>query len=56
MMIGNDVQAVDEQIWTSMIQEADINHDGEIDYDEFTKMMYNFKDSAPLAAKPAPRK
>jgi hypothetical protein len=68
MMIGSDVPASDERIWTTMIREADTNGDGEIDYGEFTRMMYNCKDAPivpsapaaptppPAAAKPAPRK
>ena len=29
-----------------MIKDADINGDGEIDFDEFMKMMYSFKETA----------
>jgi len=33
-----------------MIKEIDINGDGEIDFDEFLKMMYSFKDNISLFA------
>ena len=56
MMIGDDVQPMDEKIWTEMIKEADIDGDGEISYDEFIKMMYNVKDGAQVLAKTSTKK
>ena len=43
-MIGSDVQQLDERVWTEMIREADLDSDGEISYEEFIKLMYNYKD------------
>lgn len=51
MMIGSDVQKLDEQVWIEMIKEADVDGDGEISYDEFIKMMHNVKDGANVVAK-----
>lgn len=42
-MIGGELDGVDEKIWEQMIREADTNGDGQIDFDEFFKMMYNLK-------------
>lgn len=51
MMIGSDVQDVDEKIWLEMIKEADIDGDGEISFEEFIKMMHNLKDGSVVVAK-----
>jgi Ca2+-binding EF-hand superfamily protein len=32
---------VDETVWEGLIKEIDINGDGEIDFEEFNKMMNN---------------
>ena len=37
---------VDEAVWTQMISDADTNGDGQIDFDEFYRMMYSLKDSS----------
>lgn len=42
-MIGGELDGVDEKIWEQMIKDADINGDGQIDFDEFFKMMYSLK-------------
>jgi len=34
---------VDEKVWEQMIKDADTNGDGQIDFDEFFKMMYSLK-------------
>ena len=43
MMIGSDIQEVDERVWTEMIRAADIDGDGEISFAEFNKLMHNHK-------------
>jgi Ca2+-binding EF-hand superfamily protein len=42
-VIGGELDGVDEKIWEQMIKDADINGDGQIDFDEFFKMMYSLK-------------
>ncbi|MDR3549319.1 MAG: hypothetical protein P4M11_13830 [Candidatus Pacebacteria bacterium] len=42
-MIGTELKGVDGEVWTQMIKDADINGDGQIDFDEFFKMMYTLK-------------
>ena len=42
-MIGSELKGVDEEVWSQMIKEADINGDGQIDFEEFFKMMYSLK-------------
>ena len=39
-MIGGEMPEIAEAVWVEMIKEADTNGDGEIDYDEFSKMMH----------------
>ncbi len=36
----------DAGIWTQMVKDVDVNGDGQIDFDEFLKMMYTLKESA----------
>ncbi len=55
MMIGSDVQEVDERVWMELIKEADTDGDGEISYEEFIKMMHHVKDRSQVAAKAVPR-
>ena len=43
MMIGSDIQEVEERVWTDMISQADIDGDGEISFEEFNKLMHNHK-------------
>lgn len=44
--IGEAMAGVDEAIWIQMIKDADVNGDGQIDFDEFLKMMYTLKESS----------
>ena len=32
-------------MWNQMVKDVDVNGDGQIDFDEFLKMMYTLKDS-----------
>ena len=36
----------DAAIWNQMIKDVDVNGDGQIDFDEFLKMMYTLKEAA----------
>ena len=45
-IIGGGLSEEDESIWASMIKEADMNGNGQIDADEFMKMMYTLKESS----------
>ena len=40
-IIGQELPDVDETVWEGLIKEIDINGDGEIDFEEFNKMMNN---------------
>lgn len=42
-MIGSELKGVDEEVWKQMIMDADVNGDGQIDFEEFFKMMYSLK-------------
>ena len=44
--IGEAMTGVDEAIWINMIKDADVNGDGQIDFDEFLKMMYTLKETS----------
>lgn len=44
-VIGSELKGVDEAIWVQMIKDADVNGDGQIDFEEFLKMMYSLKES-----------
>jgi calcium-dependent protein kinase len=39
VVLGNEKRK-DESYWEGLIREADINGDGEIDYNEFVEMMH----------------
>ena len=45
-VIGEGLSVADAAIWNQMIKDVDVNGDGQIDFDEFLKMMYTLKDSA----------
>jgi len=45
-VLAGNVQDVDPNIFAQMIKDADLNGDGQIDFEEFLKMMYSLKDSA----------
>ena len=42
-VIGSELKGVDEEVWKQMIMDADVNGDGQIDFEEFFKMMYSLK-------------
>jgi calcium-dependent protein kinase len=42
-IIGSELKGIDETIWAQMIKDADANGDGQIDFEEFFKMMYSLK-------------
>lgn len=42
-VFGAEMPDVDPKIWIEMIKEADLDGDGEIDFNEFMKLMYSYK-------------
>lgn len=45
-VIGGELNPADEAEWTQMIKDADVNGDGQIDFEEFMKMMYSLKEAS----------
>ena len=44
--LGPELSDVDEKVWMSILHEADINNDGEVDIEDFFKMMSNLQEKA----------
>lgn len=44
-MIGGELSETDSRAWSKMIEDVDVNGDGQIDFDEFMKMMYTLKEA-----------
>jgi len=44
--IGGELNATDMAVWSQMVNEVDVNGDGQIDFDEFLKMMYTLKEAS----------
>ena len=38
-VLGRGDTNINDNVWKELIDEADLNKDGEVDYDEFTKLM-----------------
>ena len=39
IVLGGGNSDVDENVWKELIDEADLNKDGEIDFEDFSKLM-----------------
>jgi Ca2+-binding EF-hand superfamily protein len=50
-VIGREGEETDAGVWVQMIRDADMNGDGQIDFDEFLKMMYSLKESTAARSK-----
>ena len=47
LIIGSDVEECDEKVWSEMIKGVDTDGDGEMNYEEFVKMMRTLNEGTP---------
>jgi Ca2+-binding EF-hand superfamily protein len=44
--LSGNIKDIDSGVFAQMIKDADLNGDGQIDFEEFYKMMYTLKEAS----------